>query len=501
MRLKHLLAMMAFGSMGSIADAAIVLDPFPAILPGVSAAVQRFITLPATATSGSKAYAQQLKPVRDGSNHLFVNDTRGVLYRTDTKGTAPTTWFDIRTQNVGFSNAIGASQNGLASFTFHPNFGRDPAKPGYATFYTLDTTRPGTTAGWSVPGAPRSHEDVVREWTVADPHAATANVLSQREVLRVAQPFADHGPGTIAFNPAAAAGSADYAKLYISFGDGGGVNDPLNNAQNLASPFGKILRIDPADPDGAGPLAYGIPNDNPLWATTGARGEIWAYGLRNPQNFSFDAATGTMLIADIGQSQIEEVNIGVAGANYGWPVREGSFARGTGKSDSNIYDIPTNDGRFLDPIAQYDHEEIYRDGHDVAAIGGAYLYAGSLLPQLTGHVVLDDLVTGRIFHFALADALAGASVRLSELMLSIDGAPTTMLALAGTKNNAAGRVDMRMGIDAQGELYFLTKRDGAIFRLVSAVPEPASWAMLILGFALTGTVLRRQAVSRPSETH
>ena len=256
---------------------------------------------------------QQLKAIPDGSNRMMVNDTRGVLYITDTNGSAAQPWFDIRSQNVGFSNSANATQTGLMSFAFHPNFGRDPGKPGYATFYTMDTSAPTGRASWGVAGGANNHENVLHEWTVADPHAASATILASREVLRVAQPYSDHGAGTIAFNPAATSGSSDYGALYIGFGDGGASNDPLNSAQNLTSPFGKILRIDPVDPDGAGPRTYGIPAGNPFAAQADARPEVWAYGLRNPQNFTFDSTNGAMLIADIGQNQIEEVNVGFPG--------------------------------------------------------------------------------------------------------------------------------------------------------------------------------------------
>lgn len=477
------------------ASATAIVNPLPPIPPGRTVGVQRFLTVPRLAQAGSSVLIQQIQPVRDGSNRLMINDTRGLLYVTDTRGSAAQPWFDIRSQGVGFSNSANTTQTGLMSFAFHPNFGRDAAKPGYDTFYTMDTSAPTGRASWAISGAPNNHENIVHEWTVADPHAASATIVSNREVLRVAQPYSDHGAGTIAFNPAAASGSTDYGKLYIGFGDGGAANDPFDSAQSLTSPFGKILRIDPVDPDGAGPRTYAIPAGNPFADQPDARPEVWAYGLRNPQNFSFDPSTGSMLISDIGQNQIEEVNVGLAGANYGWPLREGTFARGTSGSDFNIYATPANDGRFADPIAQYDHEEIFRDGHTLAGVGGAFLYAGTAIPELIGKVVLSDLVTGRLFYFSPDGAVNGAPAPLSELFLTLDALPTTMLALAGTSNSAGGRVDLRLGRDADGELYLLTKTRGEIFRLVGSVPEPATWAMLLLGFAMIGGMVRRRGAA------
>jgi glucose/arabinose dehydrogenase len=470
--------------------AAVVINPFAPIPAGLTAKIAHFTTLPPTSSTQPRTGAQGLKGLNDGSGRPFINDTRGILYVTNSGGSTPTPYLDLRGK-FGFSNAADGTQTGLMSFAFHPNFNKDPNKPGYKTFYTIDTTAPTGGAAWGVPGAPVNHEDVVREWTVANPAAPTANVTAMREVTRFAQPFRDHGPGTIAFNPSAGENSADYGNLYIGLGDGGGVNDPLGSAQNLNSPFGKILRINPADPDGIGPLTYGIPADNPFAAQGGARGEVWAYGLRNPQHFSW-SADGRMFISEIGQAQIEEVDLGRAGGNYGWPLREGTYAHGSG-SDENIYDTPLNGGLFIDPIAQYDHEEIARDGiSNLASIGGAFLYEGSLLPELFGKVLMTDLASGRLFYFD-PDMPAGANgAQLYELMLTLDDLPTSLRALEGY--GGAKHVDLRLGVDADGEIYMLTKGGGNIYRFVAApVPEPAMWALALLGFGAIGMTMRRQS--------
>lgn len=489
MGLKAITAVLGLTFSASAASSAVLINPLPPIKAGFSAAIERVTTLPASAASLPRTGAQGIRPLSDGTNRLFVNDTRGILYVTNTTGAVPKAYLDLRAQNVGFSNAANSTQTGLMSFAFHPNFNKDPKKPGYDLLYTIDTTAANAgTADWSVGAGPVSHHDVVREWRVADPAAPTAKVLSTREVLRVAQPYSDHGPGTIAFNLNAIAGGSDYGKLYIGLGDGGSVNDPLNSAQSLTSPFGKILRIDPADPDGVGSAKYSIPTDNPFVADLGARGEIWAYGLRNPQHFSWDSS-GRMYISDIGQAQIEEVNVGVAGANYGWPKREGTFARSDDKANQNIFDTPANSGAFADPLAQYDHEEITRDGvSTLASIGGAYLYDGDRLPALFGQVLLTDLVAGRIFYFDPSD-VSSSTASLKELLLTLDGSPTTFRALEGYGSSA--RVDLRLGVDAGGEVYFVTKRDGDIYRF-AAVPEPATWAMMIAGFGAIGGTLRRR---------
>lgn len=491
MRARALLTIAAWMT-GAAAQASIVINPVPApIAPGIKVGLSLFTRAQQSgnpAIDGFRTRIQSLQPLNDGSGRLFINDTRGTISVATGAGKTPTTWFDIRAAVATFSNAADNTQTGLMSFAFHPNFNGDPSKPGYGVFYTVDTSLPAGGETLAGKGAGVNHDDVIHEFTVADPKASTATITSQREVLRIAQPERDHGPGTIAFNPTAAPGSADYGKLYIGLGDGGGVGDPSGNAQDLASPFGKILRIDPAT--GAGGQPYTIPTDNPYVGQNGKLGEIYASGLRNPQQFSWDSATGQMLAADIGQSQLEEVDAIRPGGNYGWPLREGTFARGD-SADPNVYDSPANDGRFIDPVSQFDHEETFRSGQfNLAAISGVFAYYGSGLPELDGMVIMPELVSGRIFYYDPNSIVAGAQAVLSELELSYGGMDTTLTALDGNPY-FGGRVDLRMGEDANGEVYLLSKTYGDIYQLVSlAVPEPATWAMMILGMAAIGLSMR-----------
>lgn len=473
---------------------AVVVNPVPApIAPGMGVSISLFGQAPATSDpqqTGFSARIQSLQSPRDGSNRLFVNDTAGTINVTNTVGTTPSVWFDIRTAVANFSNAANATQTGLMGFAFHPNFNGDPSKPGYGVFYTIDTSAPNGKEPLRGDGPSVNHDDVIHEFTVADPAAATATIVSQREVMRIAQPLSDHGAGTIAFNPNATLGSADYGKLYVGMGDGGGAGDPYGNAQDLSSPFGKILRIDPAT--GPGGPGYTIPADNPYAGQAGKLGEVYASGLRNPQAFSWDNS-GHLLVADIGQEQLDEVDIVTPGKNYGWPLREGTFARGA-SDDPNVYDTPTNDGSFIDPVAQFDHEEIERSGkYNLAAISGVFTYEGAAIPQLDGMTIVSELVSGRLFYYDPASAAMGGQATLQELMLSYNGADTTMSALEGNAY-LGGRVDLRMGADADGEIYLLSKANGDIYRLgaLASVPEPANWAMLMLGFGLIGAAARQR---------
>lgn len=481
--------------MASAAQSAVVINPVPApIASGMKVGLTFVGQAQASgnaAFDGFRARLQSLRSAPEASGRLFVNDTRGTISVIGPNGAPPQTWFDIRNSVAGFSNASNPGQTGLISFAFHPNFANDPSKPGYGVFYTIDTCTPTGTATLAGKGPTVDHDNVVHEFRMVDPMAATATIAAQREVLRVAQPFSDHGPGTIAFNGTASPGSPDYGKLYIGFGDGGGVGDPYGNAQDPDSPFGKILRIDPVS--SAGGQAYTIPADNPHNGVTGQSTEIWASGLRNPQQFSWDPDTGRMLIIDIGQSQLEEVNVGVAGANYGWPMREGTFSRGS-SNDPDIYDTPVNDGRYRDPIAQFDHEEIGRSGmFNLAAVSGVFAYTGSLITELRGMTIVSELVSGRVFYFDPLLASGGQPAELLELGFSLDGIDTTLFQLNGNPY-LGGRVDLRMGSDDKGELYLFGKSLGNIYRLASltSVPEPTTWMMLIPGVGLIGSMLRRR---------
>ena len=477
-----------------------MINPVPApIAPGVRVGISLFGQAQETRPvprDRNRTRLQGLRPVPDASGRLFVHDTRGTISVVGASGGTPQTWFDIRTVVPGFSNARGPNQSGLMSFAFHPNFAGNPAQPGYGVFYTIDTSLPTGTATLTGKGPTVNNDNILHEFRVADPGAATATIIGQREVLRMAQTGSGHGLGTVGFNPLAAPGSADYGNIYISQGDGGGVGDPFGNAQDLTSPLGKILRINPA----AGPNgeAYTIPADNPFVGEAGKLGEIWASGLRNPQQFSWDSSTGRMLIIDIGQSRLEEVNVGVAGGNYGWPLREGTFARGSSSTDPNVYTLPANDGSFVDPISQFDHEELERTtDYTLTGIGSAFAYTGSAVPELFGKVVLTELVSGRIFYFDQSAVPAGpistSPAPMFELGLEMNGVPVTLSVLDGNPL-LANRVDLRLGTDGNGELFLLSKTHGNIYAVNSllGVPEPQTWAMLLAGFGLVGALQRRE---------
>jgi len=163
---------------------------------------------------------------------------------------------------------------------------------------------------------------------------------------------------------------------------------------------------------------------------------------------------------DIGQSQLEEINIIVPGANYGWGEREGTFVNGQAVSGdrSEVFPVTNPDARFIEPVAQYDHDE-------GAAIAGGFAYSGTLVPELEGKFVFGDIVDGRLFYCEVADLLDGdptTQATIFELQLVVNGSTTNMQSIIG-----GGRVDLRLGQDTSGEIVILTKEDGGLRQFVT----------------------------------
>lgn len=446
------------------AGARVTPDPIKARIARSGLAVSLVDFCAPTRTNAGMPYAALnfLYYAGDGSSRVFANDSRGKLWRIDRNTGAFNLFLDLKAAR-GSALVTTRLQQGFRSFAFHPDFAR-PGRPGHRKLYTISTETPASkpAAVRLLAGAyPVVQHDVLAEWSVS---AANPNIVdrsSRREVLRIAEWAAnDHNADQLMFDPHATVGSAAYGKLFIGTGDGGNFGshpDPYDQAQDRLSPLGKILRIDPLRSGSAG---YTVPGDNPFVGRAGYEPAIWALGLRHPQNFSFDrGGARRMILTDIGQKQIEEVNIGIKGANYGWPLREGRFV--TDRTDENtLYALPADDAArgFTYPVAQYDHDE-------GKAITGGFVYRGTRVPALAGQYLCGDLVNGRIFHAPAAELRPGASVTLRELTLRQGGRPVTLAALIG---RADGRVDLRFGQDQWGEIYILTKQDGRIRRLAPA---------------------------------
>ncbi len=284
------------------------------------------------------------------------------------------------------------SEQGLLGLAWHPD------NPGIA--YVNYTTKT---------------ESVIARYQAMDGDAQRLNPASEEVLLTFKQPYANHNGGQLAFGPD--------GYLYIGTGDGGSGGDPHNNSQNLNSLLGKILRID-VDRT-AGGLAYGIPADNPF--VNEGRPEIYAYGLRNPWRFSFDAETGRLWAADVGQNRYEEIDLVDKGGNYGWRIQEGTACYNP-ESDCKV------DG-LKQPIYTYGRDE-------GVSVTGGYVYRGSAREDLTGWYVFGDYGSGTIW----------------GLRQRGDGSPEVVKLLASGENLTS------FGKDSEGELYVCTY-EGRILRI------------------------------------
>lgn len=469
--------------------------PLPPIeKSGLSAAIVDFVQIPPSSLGRPRARINLLAPAGDGSGRLFVNDMRGKLWVIAAGAVLPDPFLDLQ-QALGADFDTVGSQVGLSTFAFHPDFG-NPGTQGFGKLYTAHSEVPASgTPDFTHPLPTVTHDSVLAEWSLDASDPTRIDPSSRREILRVQEPSRDHNIGQIAFDPNARRGDADYGLLYAAFGDGGGYNarlggeiDPARVAQDRSNPFGTILRIDPlgsSTPELPTNGEYGIPESNPFAGSSdGSLGEVWAYGFRNPHRFSWDTAgEGAMLISDIGQANIEEIDLGEAGANYGWSEREGTFVVDPFDQDI-LLPLPDDDGLLglTYPVAQYDHDE-------GRAVVGGFVYRGTLLPQLEGRYVFGDLVNGRIFTLDVDALMDGSQAVIDELTLFSGGQETTLLELLGDDF----RADLRFGLDAAGEIYLLTKRDGMVRRLV---PEPASALLLLGGLIGLGLLEPQPARSR-----
>ena len=443
-------------------------DPIPARIEKgeIAVALEDFARLPRLPdsaapprTTDAHARIQYLNPLPDGSRRLAIHDLRGVLYLLNENGGEAEALLDLRERDVGFDDSVFPNENGLLGVAFHPDFGCS-GSPGFGKFYTAYSATSASGVADYLEEDSGNHESVIREWTMDNPSASIFSGES-REIFRIGQFAENHNIGNLAFNPAAAPGDSEYGMLYASLGDGGGANDPGEYGQSTSEPLSSIIRIDPLGGDDA---AYGIPPDNPFVGEPGFAPEIWAFGLRHPQHFSFDL-DGTLYINDIGQTQIEEVNIGVPGANYGWRPREGTYATafGIGGVRPNpVYPRPQDQRAFAYPVAQYDHDE-------GRAISSGYVYRGAAIPELHGKYVFADLVNGRVFYIETGGLQAGAPAEVLELRVYIEGRERNIGEAFGHPNtySRGKRADLRLGIDSRGELYALTKGDGWVRKFVA----------------------------------
>lgn len=282
----------------------------------------------------------------DGSGRLFLVQQNGVVRILQNGNLLATPFLDIR------SKTAPASERGLLGLAFPKDFAQNQR------FYVDYTDLNGNT--------------VIAQYRVAA-NRDVADVATEIVLLRITQPFANHNGGQVRFGPD--------GYLYIAMGDGGSAGDPQGNGQNLNTLLGKLLRIDVESTPGQ----VRIPPSNPFANTAGARGEIWAYGLRNPWRFSFDRATGDLWIGDVGQDNYEEIDLQAAsspgGENYGWNRTEGMHCYRAGCSTTGL----------VAPVFEYSHTSA------ACSITGGFRYRGALSSGLRGTYIYGDYCNGRIW--------------------------------------------------------------------------------------------------------
>jgi glucose/arabinose dehydrogenase len=390
-----------------------------------------------------------LIPSFDGSGDLFIMDQAGTI-RVLASGEelVEQPFLDLRDRMVSLS--AGFDERGLLGLAFHPDYAENGR---FFVYYSAPLRNEAPPSGWN-------HTSHISEFRVSEENQHQADPDSERIILQVDQPQANHNAGQIVF------GQDGY--LYIPLGDGGGAHDTgtghpeLGHGQDITTLKGSILRI---DVDAGEP--YDIPPDNPF-VEEEAHDEIYAYGLRNPYRITFDSGEPrTLFAADAGQNLWEAVYIIEAGGNYGWNIKEGSHCFDPNNPNQVPEECPNTGprGEFLiDPIIEYPH--IRQPGGIGQAVIGGYIYRGEALPEFQGRYIFGDWSTS--FNQGRGVLLAASPPETEGEMWEIQE-----LEVAGFPGEELGHFLLSFGQDTANELYVLTSDNtgptgstGRVYRIV-----------------------------------
>lgn len=390
----------------------------------------------------------------DGSGRLFVTEQTGAVRIIDGGGALqPDPFLDIADRMVAPFSVY--DESGLLGIAFHPDFSENGR---LFIFYNAPPTQ-ATPEGY--------HSNVrISEFAVSGENPDRADPASEKILLDIPHPQSNHNGGQLAFGPD--------GFLYIGIGDGGGANDvglghnpTIGNGQDTTTLLGKILRIDVSQ---SGTAA--IPPDNPFAGDAEKRGEIYAYGLRNPWRFSFDAATDRLFCGDVGQNLYEEVNLIDPGGNYGWNIREGDSCFNKDDAEAPLADCSDtgpSDEPLVDPAISYGRPG-GQDAIGGRSVVGGFVYRGAALSQLQGYYVFGDWSTS----FTMADG----SLYLAKEAAGGDWQVQEAYIRTSLRIRRLNRFLLSFGQDAQGELYLLASRSlgpsgrsGEVYKITGAVTE------------------------------
>lgn len=436
------------------------LAPIDSLAGAITVNVANFASIP---DIGGSAARLMTMIDETGTRRFFVSDMRGPIYSVSYDGRTVRQYVDVNDGRWGVDVNSQGRERGVQSFAFHPQFAQQ-GTPGYGKFYTWSDSRNNqATAEFQPGGGSNSHHTVLHEWTARNATADAYDGAAPRELMRFEQPFSNHNGGHVGFNPTARPGTPDFGLLYIGSADGGSGGDPLNLSQNMASGFGKVLRIDPMGRNSRNGK-YGIPASNPFVNTQGALGEIYALGVRNPQRIGWDPSNGRAYLADIGQNTVEEISPMPAGGNLGWNMWEGSFRYGGrgGVDTSNA----RGDSRMVYPTVEYMHADPLMPGRHAAT--GVVVVRSGAVPALRNKVLFGDNPSGEVFWFDADQVPNGRSSGIHRVLFGAGGGtPTTLLQLIRQQNAEQGkaqasRADLRFGEGADGRVFLLNKADGTI---------------------------------------
>tara|TARA_R110002049_G_scaffold71664_1_gene184468 strand:- start:3 stop:1688 length:1686 start_codon:yes stop_codon:yes gene_type:complete len=367
---------------------------------GLVIELEDYIRIPLQKDRTPKKGIATLRAHPNADKTLFVSDQMGVIYKVN--NAVPKLYLNVRDRikDFVFEPGIGT---GLGSFALHPDFLNNGLI--YTTHAEKYAGKPAINEGVYLDAIGGGLQWVLTEWTLKD---IKANQFEgkKREVLRFTTPTTAHGAQDIGFAPVKDKTNPDYGMLYMGIGDGGSINLKMPElSHNIKSLLGTIIRIDPRGTNSK-TGQYGIPKDNPFANVTDpeVKKEIYAYGFRNPHRMCWDMTYGKrMIVADVGESNVEEINIIEKGGDYGWSTIEGIFGIDIMTDTKVVFEV--DDDYLLPyhlPFGQIDHT-------DNRAISGGFVYKGPI-KKLKGKYVFGDIVTGKLFYMNMDKDLTDSKI-------------------------------------------------------------------------------------------